>query len=689
MDMRLYKQIWVAFILLPSIIILHNGCTTVSVQKIPPQEGIYPAETEPDTPLVLAIPGLVVPGLPVTQQQHFGYLVEMLAAEGIPCRVLTYNTREDPLVMDAALFSPELSIAWTRVGPAIVSELELENERRAGLGLPPVKKLVLFGYSQGGVIVGQIARSIFFKFRSDYKTFTNKFGDEWKALQNDPEFLSFINSLDDFLVIRNIKFQYEGLFKRSPALRRFYDRAEKKAEKHFEALVQYLVDPSQKYPSVEKFEPPESPYYPKRYRKVREYAETRATRSEEEKERNIHFFTNYAQYRSLLTVEPYFITASASLFGSPQANDTLRLVRLFPFLKLFLGREYYQIKQTELGTVQHRERIENLVRLEGKDHYPVAVSQVLFIVGANGAKGDGFVDQPAAHTSRHAFNMLKVVQESGKEPRLEPVKTARLPDLAVVPLEVMHFPEKALWGLGGSSYGSAYMVEGNPSFPYLLNFIRGDWQSIEKGLEESDDILRQFMIEISFIDAKMNRFSARRKGQSDNIKINGRYYNRTSGTIVWTGYFKESGILAELKQRAEHLNPLEIIPGVSHLFSHEGEPQNLDFIAELKEHAKLLNPAPLLPEADDVLGWTGLIDEVELAEEEEGDGEVRFRIRLPSGKKVPLSCRVYPGCINFVRIETGKGDSKQSGSRAPQIQTYQAGDKNRQKDLTQHSLEGS
>lgn len=56
------------------------GCAVVSVGRIPRQDGIYPAATAADAPLVLAIPGLRIPGLPVTQEQHFGYLVEMLAA---------------------------------------------------------------------------------------------------------------------------------------------------------------------------------------------------------------------------------------------------------------------------------------------------------------------------------------------------------------------------------------------------------------------------------------------------------------------------------------------------------------------------------------------------------------------------------------------------------------------------------
>jgi hypothetical protein len=633
-------------------LMLGAGCTTIHVQKIPPQDGIYPGKIAPDAPLVLAIPGLVVPGLRVTQEQHFGYLVEMLAAEGIPCRILYYNTPDDPVARKAALFSPDLSIAQTRVGPAVIRELELENERRDSFGMPHVKKLVLFGYSQGGVIMAQIGRRIFFSFKEEYEELVKQFGGEWQALQNDPEFVNFINALDDFVAIRNIRVQYEGLFKRSPALRRFYDRAERRTEKQFEDLLLYLVDPSSRFPNIKHFETPESPYYPKRYEKIREYAAARRSRSAEEREKNLQFFTTYAQYRSLLNVEPYFITASASLFGSPEANDTFTLMKLLPFLRPIIGREYYQIKQTELGTTQQIAAIETLVREKKDKNYPLNSSHILFILGANGEKGDGLVDQPAAHLSEHFYARLKAVDDSATGSKLVTVERDTLPPLVVVPLEVMHFPEKVMWGLGGTRYGSAYMVPGNPSFPYLLDYIKGDWQTIEKKLGRSDILLSQFMVQISFTDAKMRRSSAWREGQSDNVWITGHYFNRDSGTVIWTGCFEEKGILAELQERARLLNPVPLIPGLRDLLGREGAPANLGPLERLKKSSELLNPIPLIPGARNALGMTGIINEVELAREDEGRGRVHIQVRLPDGKKVPLTCAVYPGAISFYRIET-------------------------------------
>jgi hypothetical protein len=49
------------------------------------------------------------------------------------------------------------------------------------------------------------------------------------------------------------------------------------------------------------------------------------------------------------------------------------------------------------------------------------------------------------------------------------------------------------------------------------------------------------MLWISFRDGSMGRSGAVRKRHSENIKVDGRYYNGGSGTVVWTGYFTGRG----------------------------------------------------------------------------------------------------------------------------------------------------
>jgi hypothetical protein len=527
-------------------------------------------------------------------------------------------------------------------------EFEAEKERRAAIGMPPPKKLVLLGYSQGGVLMAQIANRVFYSFKREYDEAVRQFGDEWTALQKDPEFLLFINTLDDYVAIRNIRVQYETLFRKSPSLKRFYERVERKLDRQHDEFLRYLTDPKSKYPGIEKFEGVESPYYPKRYEKIREYAASRGSRPTAEKEKNRQFFITYAQYRELLNVQPYFITAAASLFGSPQANDTINIVKWTPLIRYFIiGREYDQIKQTELGAAQHLDRIERLVREYRDKCYPISHSQALSIVGANGASGDGFVDQPAAHLSMHTYTLMRVTDGDDGRRRLEEVEQTTLPQLAVAPLEVTHFPEKKIWGLAGTEYGAAYMVPGNPAYPYILNFIKGDWTAIQSDLNRDTDLLRQFMVEVSFKNGKMGEYDVRWEDASQNVEVKGRYFNKDSRTLVWTGYFKETGVLAELQEKARLLNVTDMVPGVRDVFGKSGTVRPHLF-KNLKRRVNILNPAPLIPQSEKVLGWTGLVEE----EMKEGEGSMRFTVSLPGGEKVPLECTVHPGRISFIILQT-------------------------------------
>lgn len=600
-------------ILCAALVSLCAGCATVSVGPVRPQEGVYPAAMAPDAPLVLAIPGLRIPALPVTQEQHFGHLVEMLAARGIPCRILTYDTREYRLTRGAALYSPDLAIAWTRVGPAAVHEVQIENERRAALGLPPVRRVVFFGYSQGAVIMEQIATRIFYSFRNNYDEMVKHFGGEWQALRNDPEFNYFMNALEDFLVLKNIKVQREKEFSRDPDMKFFYRRSEMKMSKQFNEFLEYIIDPSTRYPAVKHFEEPGTAKYPKKYNAVRTCAHSLEHCSLEQRERIKEFFIDYAEYRTMLDVAPSFISAAGSLFGSPRASESFVLFKWFPFLKLFAGRELGQIEQTRLGTKQQLERIEDLVRLNRDERYPIDPDNTLFIVGANGKRGDGLVDQSSAHLADHSFQRLRVNRREDAREKVETelMERDRLPDLIVVPLRVMHFPEKVMGGLGGRRYGAAYMEEGNPAWPYVLSFVRGDWVGIgsrlsrgEKRLaEEMLDLiplghlgrasapegLRQFMLELTLPGEEWRNVRISRTGRSGNVKIDARYHNSESKTWVWTGHFDGPG-----------------------------------------QEMNLFGPESI-------------------------EGSIDLELRLPRGVSLPLSCAVYPGCNSFIKLEAGGG----------------------------------
>jgi len=538
------------------------GCVQLGIDKLERlrwQEDIYPEATAPDAPLVVILPGLRITILNVAQQQYSGHLIEMLAREGIPARHILYDTKEHPLSRKAAVFSEDLAIAWTRVGPGIVRELELENERRGKLGLPPVTKLVLFAYSQGSPIMEQIARKLFYEFPKQVEKVLAKYGDEWDAIRNDPQFASFIEALEDFLVIKNIKVQREEEFMRVPDLRAYYARAEKRMFDRFDGFLQYLIDPSTAYPDATDFEEPDSLKYPKRYYKAREWADGLSSRTPEDVQKMREFFVNYAEYRPLLDVTPYFFSVGGTYLGSPQANVGVSLLERFPAFKIFTLHEYKQIQQTQYGTSYHMASIEELAALQKKDPHPIDPKRTLFVVGTVGGKGDGFIEEESAHMSDHSFTLIRVEEPAGADGdvRLTTIEETRLPDLPVLPVKALHFPIK--WRILGRifRYGVAYMTPDNPVFPYFMSFIRGDWDAISDRLAKSNIHLSQFMLQVAFPGEEKFGDKVTHAGHSQNVSVGKRIVNPESDTAVWAGRFKgreqEMKLIGETARGTVHL----------------------------------------------------------------------------------------------------------------------------------------
>ena len=188
----------------------------------------------------------------------------------------------------------------------------------------------------------------------------------------------------------------------------------------------------------------------------------------------------------------------------------------------------------------------------------------------------------------------------------------------------------------------------NPAWPHLLGFIRGERATPGTDLSIDSDLFRQFMIEVTLGDSGLRESDVRWDDASDNVVVRGRYYNRGSRTIVWTGYFKEKGVVADLKEKARLLDMTDMLPGVRDVFGTAGS-ERPRLLQNLRRHAQLLNPVPLLPRPGTVLGWTGLSFE----EAAGAGGEARFTVRLAGGEKAALACAVHPGRISFVKIEAG------------------------------------
>ncbi len=510
---------------------LISGCAP-QIKALRSQNEIVPEKMDPKAPLVLAIPGLNVPGAGIGQEQQFGNLVEMLAEQGIPCRVLAYDTPENPLTHVASLGFHDTNIATTRVGPAVVNEIQHEQNRRSEQCLPPLKEVVLFSYSQGGVIANKIALGIF-AFKKKYHDFCRDFGVEWTALQKDPEFIYLMNSLEDYLVIRDMKVQREFEFENDPDLRSFYRRARKKLDAQTKEFLLYLKNPREKYPDVQHFEPPESPKYPKLYPKFDACAEQCFKDLHEYGELK-QFFVDYAAYKSLLGIHFRFISTAGSYFGSPVANQAYGLFEALPFLQPIAGTGLRQIKDTQLGSYHQTKDAEDLLRWKRHGYYPYADKDTLFILGSNDGGGDGLVDQSAAHLADHALGFAKLRDADAQKERIE-IIVDRLPDFTLVPLRVKHFPESNLFG---HAYGAAYMEPGSPVFPYLMAFLHKDWETIKTRLAQCDDKLQQFMLEINLAPSSAKSgVSFQRKAVTGNVRIDREYINSSSDTFVWTGKF--------------------------------------------------------------------------------------------------------------------------------------------------------
>lgn len=510
------------------LIIMIAGCAGPRL-TLKSENEIYPKEMRSAAPFVLAIPGLNLPHDPIRQEQHFGNLVQMLADKGIPSKVLAYDTDENPLTPVANLSYDETSIAVTRVTPYLENEVEIENARRAQLNLPPVKELIVFSFSQGSVMASRIVTRINY-FKKSYASFCKRFGQEWCALQKDPEFLFLMSTLSDYIAIHDIKVQREKEFLRDRDLQILYTRLQKKYIAQSNDFRQYLIDPQKKYPDVVHFEPPESPKYPKFYPKLNAFLK-RTNHSPTAREKVRKFLIGYASFDNLLDVEIRFISTAGSFFGSLNADWAYALAESFPPAKRFIGRELNQIKDTRLGSEHQLESVRYLYECVQMGWYPYQYDNTLFILGVNGDDGDGMVDQSAAHLADHLC--VGVVKGKGGVPRQV---VEKLPDFEVVPLQVTHMPQNTLFG---KTYGAAYMVPGNPVFEYLVDFINKDWAAINKRLAGSNLQVRQFMVQAFSFKENDQRVMLhfKRKGNSANVTIDDEYRNPDSGAVVWSGRF--------------------------------------------------------------------------------------------------------------------------------------------------------
>jgi len=191
------------------------------------------------------------------------------------------------------------------------------------------------------------------------------------------------------------------------------------------------------------------------------------------------------------------------------------------------------------------------------DQHGQYLEGVYFILGVSGifeTKGDGLVDQPSAHVSKHLFTEipLKALLKKGEgevsqEGSLK-FEWRRLSDRPLTGLEIRHLPRKYLLF---PRRGAAQMNEKSKVYPFLIAYLKRDEEELKRLHEKGGQELKQFMISVFLPEnGKLRRSDFNVKENTREIKITRRIDNSSSNAITWTGIFKS----AKFKRASVDLN---------------------------------------------------------------------------------------------------------------------------------------
>ncbi len=506
-----------------------------------------------ETPLIAVIPGLNVPGAPVGHKQ-FGNLIPLLEQEGFPSFVVAYDETVHPLSEMAGLFSQEHSIALNRVLPLLQAGINRENEIRKKQNTPPLKEVVLVSYSQGSILAMEIFRYLF-GFQIDLQKFVTQTGEEWSFLKDDPEFLRFKDKAQNFLVLKTILAGNEKKYFQDYLLQRFSDRLSQDLADSIAHMKDYITSPEKIYPSQPIFSENKTGY-PRRYPKISAWMK--------ETRQPITFWMKYVELEPFLSVQLRFFSMAGSFFGSPEANRTTDYLQMWPqgLHKLFVGHTEKQIRDTRVGTRNHLNLIKAILKYNQEMPDADASRNTYYIVGAHGHQGDGVVPQSSAHL----FSQLPLSKIDA------PAKPEKLPRFGVTGLPIYHLSRKKLFA---SAYDSVAFIQDkkNIVYPFLLAFLRKDFNALNAQCQKKTEPLVQFMVMLALpLSGELDEHRFKLKPQSNAIDIDGRYDNKSSHAIVWTGYFKGKNPLAKssvrllMSKEEKHVSAidLQVLPGLNH-----------------------------------------------------------------------------------------------------------------------------
>jgi len=521
-----------AFVLAVAVVSILASC-----QSVPPiQTPVSSIQRGAATPLVAAVSGLNIPPLG-DQRYYYGDLNNMLADIGIPSVIVLYDTQDDSVRSVANLSSEERSLAVLRVLPRLATAISQENKIRAAQGLPPLKNLELVGYSQGGVLIWDLVRRLVV-FEAKFQDFKDAIGGEWEQFSKDPIYEALNDAVFNYFLIYNVQIQAPKTFEKYIDLQNLFYRAQRNMDKAIERITSHLRPEtgSSPYPKIVKWLD-ESYERPKDIHNLPELLTS-------------NIFVQYAAFRYLLPLDVRFFSIASSFYGAQMANKADFYEKVAPRLtKKFTGVRYEQIKDTRLGSRHHLDWTKQIFEFRQIRDEPY-LDDLYFIVGVNGRhgqKGDGFVEQPAAHVSQHSVSQipLKTVLsylEKGDADDLK-LEWTSLPDAPVTGLGVRHLGKK---GLIFSHLGAGEMAPESKVWPFLSAFVQNDEEELER-LHESEHIyLRQFMVSVylpvgnsslKFKDFKLEEFSEK---TSNGVKLARPYYNAAANSITWIGVLEDA-----------------------------------------------------------------------------------------------------------------------------------------------------
>jgi hypothetical protein len=505
-----------------------------------------------DTPLVIAIPGLNVP-FSGDQIQHFGHITQMLAKEGIPCSIILYDTATHPLKDAADLKDSDYSIAVTRVLPGIAREVERENDIRKSQNLPPLTEVNLVTYSQGSVIALDIRKRLN-DFKEEFSEFMKKAGPEWKLLNKDPELELYNVTATDYIAIKNIRIQRKNEFDRDYELRNLYDHGTERLARAFDRFQTYLLTPEKLYPSTP-LQSGKKMGYPRQYPGVVAWFREKYPGKDPADSGALDFTMRYSEYKNLLPINFRYFSICGSFFGSPRANSGYFLLA-FPGLHSFLvdKADMKQIEQTRLGSRHHLDVIKALLDSPLLKDPDDNLKNYYFIVGANGERGDGLVDQSSAHLSKHLYTHVRltdILSEAKKHSDAKDEKPLTFdsrytPTFSVTGLPVYHLPQNKIFHTDPSG---PQMEKESKVYPFLLAFVKKNFAGLKDLHAKKRKKLRQFMVELNLPNSQeLQGYEFTLRPGSKGVVISGRYFNPSTNTIVWTGVFKSKKSFLDMKE---------------------------------------------------------------------------------------------------------------------------------------------